>query len=105
MQTLDFFRARIDAMIDLRSPGGTGATPAVGGDRGRAGAQVLRQDRPGEVVQRDDLVGPSTVVVLGGGRSNAGRPPLPVRLRASLLYVHEGANFTLPESFYRSCIR
>ena len=53
MQTPDFFRSRIEAMINL-SPDGL------------------------------DLFGPTQVLV-GAGRSNAGRPKLPIRLMASLL--------------------
>ena len=44
------------------------------------------RDRTGEVIEGQDLVGRRTVIV-GAGRSNAGRPKLAVRLMASAALV------------------
>jgi IS5 family transposase len=44
------------------------------------------KQRKGEILEAQDLFG-TTQTLLGAGRSNAGRPKLPIRLMASLLYL------------------
>ena len=43
-----------------------------------------RKDRPGQLIAGQDMLGPTTALV-GAGRSNAGRPRMPIRLMASRL--------------------
>ena len=84
MQTPDFFRSQIDAMINLEDPLAVLSRRMPWAQIEAALAPKFEHvDRPGEVIEGHDLVGPRTVVV-GAGRSNAGRPKLPVRLMASL---------------------
>ncbi len=47
--------------------------------------------RTGEILKAQDMFG-STETVIGAGRSNAGRPKLPIRLMASLLYLKHSFN-------------
>jgi transposase, IS5 family len=87
MQPVDFFRARIDAMINLNDPLAVLATKLPWTDIEAAIAHKFeRQHRTGEVLEAQDLFG-TTQTLLGAGRSNAGRPKLPIRLMASLLYL------------------
>ena len=87
METTDFFRCRIDAMINLRHPLAVLATrlPWAVIEASLA-PKFERKDRPGQLVQGQDMLGPTTALV-GAGRSNAGRPRTPIRLMASLLYL------------------
>jgi len=85
--TADFFRGRIDQMIDLRHP------LAVLGSRmpwqeieASLASQFARRVREGKRVEGMDLFGPSTQLV-GAGVSKAGRPRLPMRLMISVLYL------------------
>ncbi len=48
MPTDDFFRAKLDEMIELRHPGGVGLAHAVDGHRGRIGTGVC-SPRPQEL--------------------------------------------------------
>ncbi len=85
MQTADFFRARIDAMINLSDPLAVLATRLPWDQIEAALAPLFgRKDREGVSSAEVDLFGPS-LAVAGGGLSNAGRPRLPIRLIASLL--------------------
>ena len=86
METPDFFRARIDAMINLSDPLAVLAK-RLPWDQIEAAlaAKFEREDRAGEVLESQDMFGP-TLTVVGCGLSNAGRPKLPIRLMASLLY-------------------
>jgi IS5 family transposase len=94
MQTPDFFRCRIDTMIDLRDPLAVLSQRMPWGQIEAALAvKFEREDRPGECIEGHDLVGPTKVVV-GSGRSNAGRPRLPIRLMASLLYLKHSFNLS-----------
>ncbi|WP_246417340.1 IS5 family transposase [Rehaibacterium terrae] len=87
MSTPDFFRARLDQMIDLRHPLVVLATRMPWAQLEAAVAPCFaRQDRPGERLEGIDLFGP-TVAVAGAGVSAAGRPRLPLRLMLSLLYL------------------
>jgi IS5 family transposase len=52
-----------------------------------------RKDRPGQFVEGQGMLGPTTALV-GAGRSNAGRPRTPIRLMASLLYLKHSFNLS-----------
>lgn len=45
------------------------------------------------MLQSQDMFG-ITQTVMGGARSNAGRPKLPIRLMVSLLYLKNGCNLS-----------
>ena len=94
MQTSDFFRSRIDAMINLADPLAVLAT-RLPWDRIEAALAPMfeRKDRTGQAKADVDLFGPSQVLV-GAGRSNAGRPRLPIRLMTSLLYLKHSFNLS-----------
>ena len=94
METTDFFRCRIDAMINLHHPLAVLAT--------RLSCSVIetslapkfeRKDRPGQLIEGQDMLG-STTALVGTGRSNAGRPRMPIRLMASLLYLKHSFNLS-----------
>ena len=87
MATDDFFRARLDQMIDLRHP------LAVLANRlpwdtlaGRLAPMFAHKNRAGRLVIGSDLFG-TTQELVGAGVSAAGRPRLPIRLMAALLYL------------------
>ena len=87
MQPVDFFRARIDAMINLNDPLVVLASKLPWKQIEAAIATKFeRQHRTGEVLEAQDLFG-TTQTLLGAGLSKAGRPKLPIRLMASLLYL------------------
>lgn len=88
----DFFRSRLDQMIDLRKPLAVLATHIPWQELEAAVAhRFARQVRTGNQVADIDLFGP-TVAVVGAGASNAGRPRLPMRLMISLLYLKHTFN-------------
>jgi IS5 family transposase len=92
MATDDFFRARLDQMIDLRHPLSVLAARMPWTDIEAALAPVLaHRDRKGRMVEGADMFGP-TVAVAGAGISNAGRPRLPIRLMVALLYLKHAYN-------------
>ena len=92
MATDDFFRARLDQMIDLRHPLAVLATRMPWADIEESLAPVLaHRDRTGRVVEGADMFGP-TVAVAGAGVSNAGRSRLPIRLMVALLYLKHAYN-------------
>ena len=94
MQTPDFFRSRIDAMINLNDPLAVLATRLPWDQiEASVAAKFERQDRAGQVLEGRDMFG-TTKVVVGAGRSNAGRPKLPIRLMASLLYLKHSFNLS-----------
>jgi IS5 family transposase len=74
MATDDFFRARLDQMIDLRHPLAVLATrlPWTEIEKTLAPAFAHR-DRKGRLVEGADLFG-TTVQTAGSGVSQAGRP-------------------------------
>lgn len=87
MATDDFFRARLDTMIDARHPLAVLAKRMPWADIEAALAPLLaHKDRAGCSIEGADLFG-STVQLVGAGVSPAGRPRLPVRLMVSLLYL------------------
>ena len=87
MATDDFFRARLDQMIDM-------SHPLVVLARRMPWAQIeaslaphfARSSRPGKALAGLDLFGPS-LQLAGTGFSAAGRPRLPIRQMAALLYL------------------
>jgi len=92
MATDDFFRARLDSMIDMRHALAVLATRMPWADIEAALAPVLaHKDRAGHHIEHSDLFGP-TLQPVAAGVSNAGRPRLPVRLMVSLLYLKHAFN-------------
>jgi len=92
MSTDDFFRARLETMIDMRHPLAVLATRMPWKDIEAALVPALaHKDRAGRSIEGADLFGP-TLAVAGAGVSNAGRPRLPIRLMVSLLYLKHAYN-------------
>jgi IS5 family transposase len=60
----------------------------------------VRKNRPGQVAADSDLFGTS-LQVAGAGISAAGRPRLPIRLMASLLYLKHAFNLSDKELVVR----
>jgi transposase, IS5 family len=101
MQPVDFFRARIDAMINLNDPLVVLASKLPWRQIEAAIASKFeRQHRTGEVLEAQDLFG-TTQTLLGAGLSKAGRPKLPIRLMASLLYLKHSFNHSDEELVVR----
>ena len=90
--TADFFRARLETMIDLRHPLAVLASRMdwAGIEAGLA-PLFARSIRAGREVEDCDLFGPA-LQVAGAGTSAAGRPRLPIRLMVSLLYLKHAFN-------------
>jgi len=85
--TDDFFRARLDQMIDLRHPLAALAQRMPWAQIEAALAPTFeRSARTGKATDKVDLFG-SAVEIAGAGISAAGRPRLPIRLMAALLYL------------------
>lgn len=94
MQTPDFFRSRIDAMINLRDPLAVLATRLPWAQiEALLAPKFEHLNRAGDTLERSDLLGTVRVVV-GAGQSAAGRPKLPVRLMVSLLYLKHSYNLS-----------
>jgi IS5 family transposase len=94
MSTPDFFRSRLDQMIDLRHPLAVLATRLPWASIEAAVApQLARQAKPAKRVVGEDLVG-AFDGEFGGGISAAGRPRLPVRLMVSLIYLKNSFNLS-----------
>ena len=94
MSTPDFFRSRLDQMIDLRHPLAVLATRLPWATIEAAIApKLVHQARPAKRVIGDDLAG-AFEGEFGGGISPAGRPRLPVRLMVSLLYLKNSFNLS-----------
>ena len=74
LMTDDFFRNRLDQLIDLRHP-----------------LAVLANRMPWQEIEAIDMFG-ATQITAGAGVSNAGRPRLPTRLMVSLLYLKHAFN-------------
>ena len=94
METSDFFRSRIDSMINLNDP------LAVLAKRlpwelieATVAAKFERQNRAGQSLDGADLFGP-TAAVVGSRVNTAGRPKLPIRLMASLVYLKNCFNLS-----------
>ena len=83
----DFFRSRIDQMIDLRHPLSILASRMPWQEiEASLAHNFARKVKAGKKVEDIGLFGPE-VKVVGGGVSKAGRPRLPLRLMVSLLYL------------------
>jgi hypothetical protein len=81
--TDDFFRSRLDQMIELRHPLAVLASRMPWQEIEASIAQCFaRQVRQGKKIEDVDLFGGVSALV-GGGVSNAGRPRLPLRLPPS----------------------
>jgi IS5 family transposase len=92
MATDDFFRARLDQMIDLRHPMAVLATRMPWEAIESALAPVFaHKDRQGRLVEGADLFG-TTAQLAGASVSTAGRPRLAIRLMVSLLYLKHAFN-------------
>jgi IS5 family transposase len=101
MATADFFRARIDEMINLNDPLAVLATRLPWSQiEASLAAKFERRMRAGQLLEGQDMFG-STAVLAGGGVSNAGRPKLPIRLMASLLYLKHSFNLSDEELVVR----
>lgn len=92
MTTPDFFRARLDGMIDLnhslailrnRLPWTEIETVLSG--------YFVRKDRTGKRIPCDDLFG-SSLQIAGGANTQSGRPRLSIRLMVSLLLLKHTYN-------------
>jgi IS5 family transposase len=93
MPTDDFFRARLDQMIDLRHPLAVLSTRLPWKHIEAVLAPYFaRTARPGQTSADEDLFGEA--VQASGGVSNAGRPRLPLRLMAALLYLKHAFNLS-----------
>jgi len=101
METADFFRARIDAMINLNDPLAVLAQRLPWAQiEASLAAKFERQERASQILEGRDMFGP-TLVLEGAGTSNAGRPKLPIRLMASLLYLKHSFNLSDEELVVR----
>jgi len=101
MSTPDFFRSRLDAMIDLQHPLAVLARQLPWDRIEQALApKFAYRDRAGRQVIVDDLLGQHEVE-FGGGVSNAGRPRLSIRLMASLVYLKNAFNLSDEELVQR----
>lgn len=94
MATDDFFRSRLDQMIDLRHPLAVLSRRMPWGQIEAALAPAFaRKNRQGNVIESGDLFG-TTLEIAGAGVSAAGRPRLPIRLMAALLYLKHAFNLS-----------
>lgn len=92
MATDDFFRSRLDQMIDLAHPLAVLSKKMPWGQIEQSLRPVFEhKDRQGQQLLSDGLFG-SHIQLTGAGTSNAGRPRLPVRLMVSLLYLKHAYN-------------
>jgi len=101
MNTADFFRSRLDAMIDMRHPLVV-LTAQLPWERIEAALapNFTHQDRTPKEQRTEDLLG-AHAVQFGGGVSAAGRPRLSLRLMASLLYLKNSYNLSDEELVVR----
>lgn len=94
MSTPDFFRCRLDQMIDLRHPLAVLASRLPWSTIEAAVAPKLaHQAKPAKRVSGVDLAG-AFDGEFGGAISPAGRPRLPIRLMVSLLYLKHSFNLS-----------
>jgi IS5 family transposase len=101
MNTSDFFRSRLDAMIDMRHPLVV-LTAQLPWSRIEAALapNFTHQDRTPKEERTADLLG-EHAVQFGGGVSPAGCPRLSIRLMASLLYLKNSYNLSDEELVVR----
>lgn len=101
MSTPDFFRSRLDAMIDMSHPLAVLAARLPWAQIEQVLAvKFAHQERSPRTGQVDDLFGEHQVE-FAGGASNAGRPRLSIRLMASLLYLKNSFNLSDEELVQR----
>jgi transposase, IS5 family len=94
MSTPDFFRSRLDEMIDMTHPLAVLAAHLPWDRIEQALApHFARQVRPDCQVEKDDLLG-CEVLTANGIVSNAGRPRLSIRLLVSLQYLKNAYNLS-----------
>ena len=92
MSTPDFFRSRLDSMIDLRHPLAVLATRMSWASIEATLAPMFeRRSRDGRMSEAVDLFGVNSLE-FAGGVSAAGRPRLPTRLMVGLLYLKHAYN-------------
>lgn len=92
--TDDFFRARLEQMIDLKHPLAVLASRLPWAQiESTLAPAFARKNRDGKAIDDIDLFG-ATVEIAGGGKSVAGRPRLSIRLMASLLYLKHAYNLS-----------
>ena len=90
--TVDFFRNRLDQMIDVRHPLAVLTTGMLWQEIEAPLAQRwARQAKVGKKIDGLDLLG-SVSAVADSGVSNASRPRLPSRLMVALLYLKHAFN-------------
>ena len=91
--TDDFFRARLDQMIDLKHPLAVLAQKMPWSQIEKALAPSFsHKAKEGHTLENDDLFGQT--IAIAGGISNAGRPKLSIRLMSSLLYLKHANNLS-----------
>ena len=89
--TDDFFRSRIDQMIDLRHPLAVLSSRMPWQDiEARVAHLFMRKARTAAAMPDLDLFGEAPVVVARA--SNAGRPRVPLRVMIALLYLKHAFN-------------
>jgi transposase, IS5 family len=94
MATDDFFRARLETIIDMRHPLAVLTTRMPWLEIEASLAPLLaHRDRAGKVIDGADLFGPTSELV-GSGVSARGRRRLPIRLMVSLLYLKHAFNLS-----------
>lgn len=92
MTTPDFFRARLDGMIDLHHPLAILRNRLPWSEiEAVLGAYFVRKDRTGRLISSDDLFG-SSLQIAGGATTQSGRPRLSIRLMASLILLKHTYN-------------
>jgi len=90
--TADFFRSRLDQMIDLRHPLAVLSSRMPWQELEASVSHLFaKKVRAGKVIDEADLFGGISKLV-GAGVSPAGRPRLPLRLMISLLYLKHAFN-------------
>lgn len=92
MATPDFFRARLDGMIDLHHPLAILRNRLPWSEIETVlSAYFVRKDRTGRLLPSDDLFG-SSLQIAGGATTKSGRPRLSIRLMASLILLKHTYN-------------
>ena len=92
MATPDFFRARLDGMIDLNHPLAILRNRLPWSEIETViSAYFVRKDRTGKLIPSDDLFG-SSLQIAGGASTKSGRPRLSIRLMVSLILLKHTYN-------------
>ena len=100
-ETADFFRARLDEMVDYKHPLVVLSKRLPWSAIEQALApHFARKPRPGEKISIPDLLGEHEVE-FGAGVSPAGRPRLAIRLMVSLQYLKNAFNLSDEELVLR----